>query len=84
MEKGSFGYLKSTIPPLSAPAWTSMVTGKNPAKTGVFDWISMPRKPGEKVRIVYLNSVSEPKIWDLLGREGIRSVVINLPLSYPL
>ncbi|HHT9150781.1 MAG TPA: alkaline phosphatase family protein, partial [Candidatus Wujingus californicus] len=32
MKCGAWGRLQSTIPPVTPPAWTSLVTGKNPGK----------------------------------------------------
>ncbi|MBE7472372.1 MAG: alkaline phosphatase family protein [Anaerolineales bacterium] len=31
---GCWGELLSTIPPLTAPAWSTFATGKNPGKMG--------------------------------------------------
>ena len=81
IDRGAGGYLESTIPPLSAPAWTSLVTGKNPGKTGVYDWIRLTKNGC--VKINYLAAVKEPKIWDLLGQAKLKSCVVNVPLSYP-
>ena len=36
LNDGSFGILRSTIPPITGPGWTSMFTGKTPGKHGVF------------------------------------------------
>ena len=38
-DKGFYGTLESTIPPITAPAWLSMITGKNPGKQAftIFD-----------------------------------------------
>jgi predicted AlkP superfamily phosphohydrolase/phosphomutase len=33
MDEGVVGPLRSTIPPISAPAWASFMTGRNPGKT---------------------------------------------------
>ena len=41
MDKGVVGPLRSTIPPTSGPAWSSFVTGKNPGKTGIYDFLNM-------------------------------------------
>ena len=38
IEKGSGGCLLSSFLPESPIAWTSIITGKNPAKHGIFDW----------------------------------------------
>jgi predicted AlkP superfamily phosphohydrolase/phosphomutase len=37
IKTGVSGTLKSTLPPVTIPAWVSMFTGKNPGKIGVFD-----------------------------------------------
>ncbi len=41
IEKGVFGPLESTIPPITPPAWTSMTTGKNPGKHGIPGFIKV-------------------------------------------
>ena len=35
---GGHGLLRSTIPPITASAWASFQTGKNPGKHGLFDF----------------------------------------------
>src|SRR5512134_915321 len=39
MEEGSWGELESTMPPLTGPAWSSFITGKNPGKHGIYDFM---------------------------------------------
>ena len=39
MKNGVYGDLISTIPPVTSPAWPSFMTGKNPGKHGVFDFV---------------------------------------------
>ena len=36
MKKGSFSSLESTIPPITVPAWMSMLTGKDPGELGLY------------------------------------------------
>ena len=38
IDQGIRATLASTIPPVTPPAWTSMATGVNPGKHGVFDF----------------------------------------------
>ena len=38
IKKGCYGILKSTIHPITAPAWTSFMTGVNPGKHGIYDF----------------------------------------------
>ena len=37
MEEGAWGVLDSTLPPVTIPAWVSMMTGMNPGRLGFFD-----------------------------------------------
>ena len=36
MDSGVWGPLESTIPPITVPAWMSMMTGKDPGTLGVY------------------------------------------------
>jgi len=40
MKMGSFSKLRSTNPPQSPVAWSTFITGMNPGKHGIFDFIS--------------------------------------------
>jgi len=82
LAKGTWGALASTIPPVTAPAWASFATGTNPGKHGVFDF--QVRAPGQKERtLVSGRDVRGPKFWQRLGERGLRTGLINLPLTYP-
>ncbi len=82
MDQGVWGKLDSTIPPDSPPAWTSFMTGKNPGKHGVFYFLT---PPDDHYRRVLTNStcIRASTVWEILGRVGKRSIVINVPITYP-
>ncbi|RLA87962.1 MAG: hypothetical protein DRG20_06790 [Deltaproteobacteria bacterium] len=82
MQKGSFGKLISTIPPVTPPAWTSIVTGKNPGKHGVFDFY-MPPCFGYNRRILTAKANRAKTLWKLLSERGLKVGVLNVPLTYP-
>lgn len=83
-EKELFGTLQTTIPPLSAPAWTSIFTGLNPGNHGVFGWITESFNQGKrKVQIQDSKSFKGKAIWDILGKKEKKSIIINVPLTYP-
>lgn len=75
---GSWGDLRSTIPPLSAPAWATFLTGKSPARHGVFHFVDW-RSGG----LVDGRSIDSPLLWDILAHGGRSTGVINVPMSYP-
>jgi predicted AlkP superfamily phosphohydrolase/phosphomutase len=82
LRNGAVGRLRSTIPPLTAPAWTSFLTGQNPGKHGIFD--AVVRQPGSyAVRIASARDKRGPSLWAHLGRQGLRIAAVNVPVTYP-
>lgn len=81
---GVSGILRSTIPPLSPPAWASFMTGKNPAKHGVFGFrVQDPTSYMVSRRLVNSSSIQSETLWQILSRHGKRVGVVNVPLTYP-
>jgi predicted AlkP superfamily phosphohydrolase/phosphomutase len=82
MEQGAWGRLRSTVPPATFPAWTSMMTGVNPGQHGVLDFSR--RVPGT-YRIEFINATyrRQPSVWRLLSQAGRRVAVMGLPATYP-
>ena len=82
MKTSSYGPLRSTIPPVTAPAWTSFMTGVNPGKHGIYDFISFKADSSEKI-LVNSTHIRSKRVWDLAGTQGKRSIILNVPLTYP-
>ena len=82
MAEGAYGSLHSTIPPMTAPAWTSFMTGKNPGKHGLYDWIY---RLGDNYGVSPVTAAhcQEPTLWSLLSNAGRRVCVINVPMTFP-
>lgn len=81
MENGAACRLKSTIPPLTPCAWSSLITGKNPGKHGIYDFYYLDSNYNMK-----LNSSKTRKcldLWDYLGQNGEKSFVFYVPFTYP-
>ena len=76
------GILKSTIPPNSATAWTSIATGVNTGKHGIFSFTTFDEN--YRTRILSSADVCIPRIHEIIALRGMRSVGINVPLSYPI
>lgn len=86
MSEGAHGLLESTIPPVTAPAWSSFATGKNPGKHGVFDFIRPMGRTGEgpgQFDLVNATSIRTPTMWQILSEAGRRVGVMNVPVTYP-
>jgi predicted AlkP superfamily phosphohydrolase/phosphomutase len=82
LREGSWGDVRSTIPPITGPAWISFMTGTNPGKHGVFDFTY--RKPGTyDFPPVTGENRRQPSLWRILGEAGKRVLVLNVPMTYP-
>jgi len=77
MEKGLYATNWTTIPCLTSPALPSFITGKNPAKTGIFGF----RKSDGS--LMSYQDIKDPAFWDLFENPKIESLVVNLRINYP-
>ena len=76
--------LKSTLPPSTCPAWTSIATGVNPGKHNVYSFLSISKGDlGFESKIVTARDVRYPRIHELVGMFKAKSLIINLPATYP-
>ncbi len=83
LREGSHGRLRSTIHPLTPQAWSSLLTGVNPGKHGVFDFGR--RRPGSyRLMLTDGRARRAPALWDHLAAHGLSCGVINVPLTFPL
>lgn len=81
MKKGSWGYLQSTMPPVTFPAWKSFSTGKNPGKFGLFAHIKLEKG---KLKVCNAETVKDNReMWDELSDHDKKVAVIGVPITYP-
>ena len=82
LARGAWGQLRSTVPPMTGPAWTTFATGANPARHSIYDWVY--RKPGT-YNFVPATAANRrlPSLWSLLGAAGRRVAVVNVPMTFP-
>lgn len=81
MARGCWGRLSSTLHPLSPTAWASFMTGMNPGKHGIFDFIGQGWDGC--FRTINGAAVGAETLWAKLSRTGRRVGVVNVPLTYP-
>ncbi len=76
------GTLRSTIPPVTTAAWTTMQTGCSPARHGVFDHRYYD-PASDRMRVSHADRIRVPTLWKLLTAAGRSIVSLNLPGTYP-
>ena len=80
MDQGVLRQMASSIPEISSVAWSSIITGKNPAEHGTFGFTDFA---SNTYRMTFPNyaTLKEPAFWE--KKNMGRSVIINVPSTYP-
>jgi predicted AlkP superfamily phosphohydrolase/phosphomutase len=81
IKTGAYGILKSTFPPVTAPAWTTFMTGKNPGNHGLFDFQKIDES-GER-SLTYSTDCKSATLWEYLSKAGFKQILVNIPMTYP-
>ena len=82
-ENGYFGQMSVCIPEISSVSWSSFMTGTQSGEHGIFGFVDLI--PGSyKMYFPNFSNLRKKTIFDDLGAMGKRSVVINLPSTYPV
>jgi len=79
-KRGTWGKLASTIPPFSAPAWTTIVTGCNPGKHSIYGFETTDTVETHLITSSYRKV---PALWNYLTNIGLKSIIVNVPGTYP-
>ena len=81
LRRGASGILRSTVPPYTPPGWTSIFTGVNPGKHGIFGFTlgNVQRQDG----LVRLDRVTAPGIWNVANAQGVKTGLFNIPMTFP-
>jgi len=71
-----------SLPEISSVSWSTFMTGANPGEHGIFGFTDLHRGT-YKMSFPSFRDVKVDTIWDRLGENKMRSVVINQPATYP-
>jgi predicted AlkP superfamily phosphohydrolase/phosphomutase len=82
MERGDSSRLPSTTPPVTFPAWSSFMTGREPSEHGIFDFT---QKSEGAYRLRFVNSTDRraPSIFRRVSDAGGRVLVLGMPATHP-
>lgn len=81
---GISGELESSFPAITVPAWSSMLSGKDPGELGIYGFRNRADHSYDNMFIATSGSVREKRIWDYLSEAGRQSIIIGVPQTYPV
>lgn len=82
INNGYHAPLDSVIPVLSSAAWSTFMTGTNPGKHGIYDFVRTDERNYKLVPVTRLD-IKYPSMWKLMSDAGKKVIVINVPMTYP-
>ncbi len=81
MREGASGKLDSTVLPITPPAWSSFMTGKNPGKHGVYGFFKS-KTDSYETEFATGYSIRAKKLWEYFDKDK-RIALIDIPLTFP-
>jgi predicted AlkP superfamily phosphohydrolase/phosphomutase len=82
-DQGAWGKLHSVCPPITVPAWSCMMSGKDPGQLGIYGFRNRKDYSYDGMTIANATAVREPRVWDVLSRAGKKVIVMCVPGTYP-
>ncbi len=80
MKEGVYATLLSTIPSYTLPNWTSLITGVNPGKHGIYDIFY---ETEDTRRVVRTSDRKVLSLFQLANEYDKTAVAVNIPGTYP-
>jgi len=81
-DSGSFNQMEVCIPEISSVSWSSFMTGTQSGEHGIYGFIDLEPATYQ----MYFPNFSHLKadtLWDILSKKRKKTVVINMPATYP-
>ncbi len=81
-QSAAWGELHSSVVYLSPPAWTTAVTGVNPGRHAIYDFLRLLPQDTVVVNETSKSRRAQP-IWRMLNAVGKRVLLMNIPMTDP-
>jgi predicted AlkP superfamily phosphohydrolase/phosphomutase len=83
VDRGVGARLQSTVPPITVPAWTSMMTSKDPGMLGVYGFRNRTSYDYDSLQVTNATAIKARPVWTYLSRNRLKSLVMGVPQTYP-
>jgi predicted AlkP superfamily phosphohydrolase/phosphomutase len=82
-EHGVWGPLESVVPPITVPAWSCMMSGKDPGELGIYGFRNRKDYSYDGLYLANSTAVKEDRLWDILSGAGKQMIVVAVPGTFP-
>lgn len=81
---GAWGRMCSCVPPITVPAWSCMMSSRDPGSLGIYGFRNRTDYSYAGLGFATSDWVKEDRLWDILTVNGKSCSVIGVPGTYPV
>ncbi|MBI4849996.1 MAG: alkaline phosphatase family protein [Nitrospirae bacterium] len=79
---GTLTDMTASVPEVSSTSWTTFMTGVNPARHGIYGFTEL-QKGSYAWCFPNSSDIKSATLWDIAGKLNKKSIVLNVPSTYP-
>ena len=83
LRRSTYGPMMSTIPPITIPAWSCMMTSQDPGQLGFYGFRNRADHSYKALSMANSFSLKQPRVWERLSQIDKQVVVVGVPQTYP-
>ena len=80
IKRGSSFNMRSTVPDMTPPAWTTFVTGVNPGRHNVYGFF---QPFGGSIKLTNVKTRRAPSMWESMNPNCVK-LLVNIPMTNPV
>lgn len=82
LREGTLCSMNASIPEVSSTSWSTFMTGVNPGRHGIYGFMELHRDT-YAWKFPNFDDLRSKTLWEIAGEHGRRSIVVNIPSTYP-
>lgn len=82
LDEGTLCDMSVSMPEVSSTSWSTFMTGVNPGRHGIYGFMEL-QKNSYGWKFPNFNDLKSKTLWDIAGDSGKKSIVLNIPSTYP-
>jgi len=79
IDTGSYGTVESNLPVNSASNWATLLSGKNPGKHNIYDFL-VADNGSYQPKLITNQSLKSPALWNLINSHQFQTISLNIPI----
>ncbi|MFC1807398.1 alkaline phosphatase family protein [Candidatus Omnitrophota bacterium] len=83
INEGSKAKFRTCHPPITIPAWLTMVTSQTAGDMGLYGFRHRKGNSYKDIELSFSDKIDTPAIWDIIAKKDMKSCLMGIPPSFP-